>query len=191
MVSFSNIKQFWVDHGFEIVLGVCLTFIIVYALYRKVSGCKGTWATSFYMPSEPVSKGTKRPEQPGPRPSTDSKGELECRRVLQYLFRKPFDKARPDFLRNPVTGGSFNLELDCFQADMRLAIEYSGRQHYEYVPYFHRNKDAFTNQKYRDHMKASMCRENGINLIVIPYTVKLPDIKAVLERELRKLGYEV
>ena len=205
MVSFSSIKQLWQDHGFEIVLGLSLAFIIIYGLYRKFSGGKGTWASTFYMPPSSGRRksggggggwgggggGEGEYESSPSKPPTESKGELECRRVLQYLFKKPFDKARPDFLRNPVTGGSFNLELDCFQADMRLAVEYSGRQHFEYTPYFHRNKDAFTNQKYRDHMKAQMCKENGINLIVIPYTVKLQDIKWTIEKELRRLGYDV
>lgn len=187
MASFSEAKRIWNDHGFEIMLGLCVAFILIYALYRKFWGKKGTWATTYYTPPDQ----RQRQQQPNLKPPTESKGEVECRRVLQYLFKKPFDKARPDFLRNPVTGGSFNLELDCFQDDLRLAVEYNGRQHYDYVPYFHRNKDAFTNQKYRDYMKAQMCKENGINLISIPYTVKVQDIKSTLERELRRLGYNI
>ena len=53
----------------------------------------------------------------------------------------------------PVTGGNFNLELDCFNKELRIGLEYNGVQHYKYVPYFHKNKEAFLNQKYRDDMK--------------------------------------
>ena len=118
----------------------------------------------------------------------ESKGEAECRRVLQSIFRKPFTSQRPDFLRNPVTGGSFNLELDCFDAELRIAVEYNGVQHYKYVPYFHRNNDAFLNQKYRDEMKRQKCKENGILLIEVPYSVKLEDIKGFIEKELTRAG---
>lgn len=190
------IKELWNNHGFEIVLGLSLAFIIIFALYKKIKGDKGTWSKTYptqspgYSPltsNSPLSPSSSSSSPSGK--SSDSKGEIECRRVLQYLFKKPFNKARPDFLRNPVTGGSFNLELDCYQQDLNLAVEYSGRQHYEYVPYFHRNKEAFLNQKYRDHMKAQICKEQGINLVIIPYSVKIDNIKGVLEVELRRLGY--
>jgi hypothetical protein len=180
---FSNIKKIWNDHGFEIVLGLCIAFILIFGLYRRISGGKGTWSKQSYY-SLPSSKGNKLVRQP-PR---ESKGETECRRVLEYLFKKPFDKARPDFLRNPVTGGNFNLELDCFNPELGIAAEYNGIQHYQYVPYFHKNKEAFLNQKYRDQMKRQMCKENKVLLIEVPHTIKLEDIKGFIEKELHRNG---
>lgn len=72
---------------------------------------------------------------------------------------------------------------------MRLAIEYNGVQHYKYSPYFHRNKESFHNQKYRDYMKKVMCKDNGITLIEVPYTIKPDDIESYLEKELVKFGF--
>jgi hypothetical protein len=178
---FSNIKKIWTDHGFEIVLGLCISFILIFGLYRRISGGKGTWSKQQYY-SLPSSKDIK----PNRQPPQESKGETECRRVLEYLFKKPFNKARPDFLRNPVTGGNFNLELDCFNPELGIAVEYNGIQHYQYVPYFHKNKEAFLNQKYRDQMKSQMCKENKVLLIEVPHTIKLKDIKAFIEKELRR-----
>jgi len=117
--------------------------------------------------------------------SKDSKGETECRRVLVNIFNRPFNKSRPDFLKNPVTGNAYNLELDCFEADMRLGLEYNGRQHYEYTSFFHKNKEQFYNQKYRDDMKQRMCKDNGITLITVPYTVPVPRIEDFIRNELR------
>ncbi len=117
--------------------------------------------------------------------SKDSKGEVECRKVLQTLFKRPFNKKRPDFLRNSVTGNTQNLELDCFCEELKLAVEYNGIQHYKYIPFFHRNKDAFTNQKYRDELKRRMCKDHGIILIEVPYTVSIPEIKKFIMSELR------
>jgi Iridoviridae Uvr/REP helicase len=117
----------------------------------------------------------------------DSKGEIECRKFLETIFQKPFTKARPDFLKNPVTGN--NLELDCYNRELKLAIEYNGQQHYKFSAHFHKNVEASTNQKYRDELKRRMCLENGINLIEVPYTIKLNDIGAFLHLRLRQLGY--
>ena len=90
---------------------------------------------------------------------------------------------------NSVTGS--NLELDMFDRDLMLAVEYNGRQHYEYVPYFHRSRESFQNQKYRDRMKRESCRKLDINLIEVPYTVKNHEIEGYLIGELRKLDYDV
>jgi hypothetical protein len=109
--------------------------------------------------------------------------------VLQELFRKPFPNERPDFLRNTVTGGLYNLELDCYNESLKLAVEYSGIQHYKYVPYFHKNKEAFLNQKYRDEMKRRLCKDADVVLIEVPYTVKTPDIRVFLIGKLRENGY--
>ena len=40
-----------------------------------------------------------------------SRGEAECRRVLENKFNAPFPNTRPYFLRNPVTGRRFGVRL--------------------------------------------------------------------------------
>jgi hypothetical protein len=184
----SRIASIWKRQGFEIILGLCVAFIIFFALLCKIKGTKGTWSKQHYSQYPYYRRNAKPITKRGP--PKESKGEIECRRVLQHLFKKPFYKARPDFLRNPVTGGSFNLELDCFDAQLRIAVEYNGIQHYQYVPYFHKNKEAFTNQKYRDFMKAQKCKDAGVLLISVPYTVEPHNIKKHLENELRRNGIQ-
>jgi hypothetical protein len=175
------ITNYWDKHGFEILFISSVIFIIVYAIIRI--GHKGTYSdTFFYLDS------TLKIEKP--RKPTDSKGEIICRNYLEKVFQKKFTKARPNFLRNPVTNNSFNLELDCYNEDLKLALEYNGVQHYKYVPYFHKNKEAFLNQKYRDEMKRTKCKENGIRLIEIPYTVKHEDLENNIRNELLSLGFK-
>lgn len=170
---FKNFEKFWNKHGFEISVGFSVLLIIILAFFRR--GKKGTWAETYYIQPKkyikPVSK--------------ESKGEQECRRVLRKIFNKPFNKIRPDFLRNPVTG-DFNMELDCYDDDLKIAVEYNGRQHYDYIPFFHSSKEVFHNQKYRDLLKRDMCTKNGIKLIEVPYTVKIKDIENYLIYQLQK-----
>ena len=171
---FDKLKQIWKKYGFEIAVGMSVLIILVLAIFRI--GKKGTWSSTYMSPPKPIRK-----------PPQESKGEVECRRVLEQYFSKPFAKARPDFLRNPVTSqgmDSNNLELDCYNAELKLAVEYNGIQHYKYIPYFHKNKEAFQNQKYRDYMKREMCEKNGITLIEVPYTVKVDEIKSFLLNKL-------
>ena len=176
---FANLQKLWKEHGFEITLVVCIVFILVFSLFRI--GKKGTWSSSY------IYDWKRRPSRRGP--PKESKGEAECRRVLQKYLRKPFANCRPDFLRNPVTGNRFNLELDCYDESLKLAVEYNGAQHYKYIPYFHKNKEAFLNQKYRDQMKRHLCIENRVNLIEIPNTVPVEKIESYLVDKLKLIGY--
>jgi len=182
-----KLKENWSKYGFEITLVFCVTFILLFSLYHKITGSKGSWSNKDYLSSllttPTISNKTSR------TPPKDSRGEIECRRVLQLIFNRNFDKARPDFLRNPVTGGDFNLELDCYDRELGIAVEYNGVQHYKFIPFFHKNKEAFLNQKYRDDMKRRICKENNILLIEVPYTVKIEDIKGYIQKSLMINGF--
>lgn len=179
---FQKAYDFWKEYGFEILLVCSLIFLFFYWLYRRDK--QGTYSTSYTYIPEP-----ERKRSPIPR---ESKGEKRCREVLEKVFSKPFPKVRPDFLRNPVTGGEFNLELDCYNPELKLALEYHGIQHYKYSPFIHRgSKERFYNQKYRDHMTRDLCQKNGIKLIEVPYTVKEAEIEDYIRKELRDLGYSV
>ena len=171
------IQTFWNDHGFEILVTLSIVVIVVATISRI--GQQGTLSPlGSYLPKDRIIEKSK---------PKDSKGELICRAYLEKLFNKPFAKARPDFLRNPVTGGDYNLELDCFNSELKLALEYNGVQHYKFTPYFHKNKEAFMNQKYRDEMKRTRCKEYGIRLIEVPYTIKHHMIESFIDKEIELL----
>jgi hypothetical protein len=200
---------------FEIIIGICIVFILLFALYRKITGKKGTWTSIGKNRYVDVAKNILRtnalnkmelPIQPKrdmrgmmnydnteyqPYPFIkESKGEIECRRALESILKKPFSKARPDFLRNEVTGGVYNMELDCYNPELKIAVEYNGQQHYRFIPYFHRNKDRFINQRYRDVLKRKLCEENGITLIEVPYTIAVNDIENFLRKKLREIAMD-
>lgn len=93
-------------------------------------------------------------------------------------------------MRNSVTGE--NLELDMYNERLRLAVEYNGKQHYEYIPFLHNNSmDNFRTQQYRDLMTKDLCVKNNIHLIEVPYTVNNEDIERYIRDECRKIGYNV
>ncbi|PEM61052.1 hypothetical protein CN613_28010, partial [Bacillus pseudomycoides] len=61
-------------------------------------------------------------------------------------------------------------ELDGFNEEQKIAFEYHGVQHYEYIEFFHKEERQFKEQKQKDRMKRKMCKEKGIKLITVPYT---------------------
>ncbi len=195
-----SIKAFWRRNS--------LTFIFLFFLISIILGwisnrnSIGTWDKYYYYSKtmfDPLPSSSKSHKPPSPfsssssfkEPPKDSKLEIACRQALVRMFGKPFDKIRPDWLRNVVTGGKWNLEIDCYNDELKIGVEAQGRQHYEYVPYFHRNYDTFMNQKYRDEIKRMKCKEQGVTLVEVPYTVKPQDVEDYLRKEFIKLGVKV
>lgn len=103
-----------------------------------------------------------------------SKGETICKDYLEKKFKVPFVSERPDWLKNPLTGS--NLELDLYNKDLKLAVEYNGIQHYKFPNRYHTTEDQFEDQKIKDRLKEQMCKDQGVDLIVVPYDLKDYDI---------------
>lgn len=103
----------------------------------------------------------------------DSRPEALCSRIMEEIYGKAFTKIRPEFLKNPET--NHNLELDCYNDELKIAVEYSGYQHYVFPNRFHKTYDEFIKQVRRDQFKVEMCDRNGIYLITVPYWV--PEFK--------------
>lgn len=173
-----KIIHFWKKHQFKIiVLGSIVCIILLY--YMNKDKQEGTWSLEYSYNSK--SKNVKFVRE--------SKGEQECRRVMEKMFMRPFPNLRPLFLMNVVTGKP--LEIDCCNLELKLGVEYNGKQHYEYVPGMHKNFEAFRIQQYRDEMKKQKCDENGFTLIIVPYTIPVESIENFLREQVRMVGYKI
>jgi hypothetical protein len=107
--------------------------------------------------------------------------ELECKRVLEEIFPEhQFDKIRhPDFI-NPATGRA--LELDLYNEQLRLAVEYHGPQHYIADHHFNRQaRGGFEAQQARDLFKEGYCRLHRITLIEVP-NIPLDEIEKFIHQ---------
>jgi hypothetical protein len=114
------------------------------------------------------------------------KHETRCRIIMENLFKAPFVSVRPDFLKYDKTGK--NLELDMFNSDLMIALEYDGIHHRKFTEFFHKSEQDFIDQQERDKFKEEKCKELGIVLIRVPDTVKYEDLEDYIKEELDKRG---
>ena len=198
-----KILQYFFKYYFWNTIIIFSIILVLIYIWRKWNGHTGSWSsvneieTMYHLLNKDLSAlATKNLNSSYNKSdilissssnSSDSKGEIICRNTLQNIFKKPFNKIRPDFLKNEALGNNMNLEIDCYDEELKLGVEYNGRQHYEFVPFFHKNKEAFHNQKYRDYMKKNLCKRNGIHLISVPYTIKKHNIETYLTNEIKKI----
>lgn len=78
------------------------------------------------------------------------------------------------------------LRLDVYCPSYKLAAEYHGRQHFQYVQHFHGDKEGFYASQQRDEKKAEICHNLGIALIVLRYNDCL-DEDSVFDRMLEAI----
>ena len=61
------------------------------------------------------------------------------------------------------------MRLDGYFSNLKIAIEYDGIQHYEYIPKLDKTYENFLKRQERDKIKTRLCEENNIKLIRIKY----------------------
>lgn len=105
-----------------------------------------------------------------------SEHHLRCRHLLRSLF--PFD---PVLEEVPVPGE--HLYLDFFIPKRKLVVEVHGQQHYEAIPFFHKDNDGFNKSVKRDKKKDAWAKLNSFKIVVLPHWESNPEwidrIKAI------------
>jgi hypothetical protein len=116
---------------------------------------------------------------------SESKGELIITKLLntleiQYERGKKFN----DCQNLKVGRYCRRLPFDFYLPEFNAVIEYDGLQHYKPVKIFG-GDETFKRTQIYDEIKNKYCKDNGIKMIRIPYTVKFDDILPLLKNELQ------
>lgn len=66
--------------------------------------------------------------------------------------------------------GDLRVDFGVFEGErLKYLIEYNGKQHYEFVKYFHLSEQSFIDSKKRDQIKIEYCEKNKIKLYIVKY----------------------
>jgi hypothetical protein len=106
-----------------------------------------------------------------------------CKTYLEKRYGKTFTSARPAWLVDDITGERMELEL--FNEELGIACCYHDVSHYEFPSSGITDIKDFRALVYKDALKKKMCSENGVKLIVVPYTVKYEMIPNYVMERLR------
>lgn len=99
-----------------------------------------------------------------------SKGEMFIEEILKENNIKYIPQKRFDDCRNIKP-----LPFDFYLPDEITCVEYDGQQH-EYPVEYWGGEEKLQQQKINDSIKNEYCKEKGIRLIRIPYTMNKDDI---------------
>lgn len=101
------------------------------------------------------------------QPRKISRGQTALTHVLQKIL--PNEKIVNEFHIGE------RLKLDIYCPTYNLAIEYHGRQHFEFIPHFHATREDFIRAQERDDRKIELCKEKNISLIAFRYCDNLSE----------------
>tara|TARA_R110000824_G_scaffold143199_1_gene310732 strand:+ start:4440 stop:4847 length:408 start_codon:yes stop_codon:yes gene_type:complete len=106
---------------------------------------------------------------------------IKARKLIQRIFIETFYEEVS--LVGSKTRRNALLYADFLSLKAKVIIEVHGRQHYEYVPHFHRTKLAFAKAKLRDQTKIEWAEINEFILIELPYN-KEPEWETLIRTSL-------
>ncbi len=105
------------------------------------------------------------------------KSQKICQEIAESVFGKKFETERkfPWFLRELGNPRKVDMYLEFSPSNANrakgIAIEFNGEQHYRFVEFFHRTRDAFLAYQRGDMDERRLFKEHGIFLLEIPYSV--------------------
>lgn len=118
-----------------------------------------------------------------------SRGERLCAQILSNLLGLEFLTVRIPEIKNPETGQP--LEIDCYNVETKIGLEYQGPQHYHHPNWTGNSFDDFRKQIARDEFKRTRCHELGIRLIEVPYNVKEIELQDYILDKLQEVGVKI
>ena len=103
----------------------------------------------------------------------DGRGSKDQRTLFEYLLEiYPYQKVVYEYYI-----AELNQRIDIFIPSLGIAIEYSGRQHSEYVEHFHRGAEGYLKSRELDRQKIEYLESIGAKLIIIYYNKMVKDSK--------------
>lgn len=72
------------------------------------------------------------------------------------------------------------FKFDFWLPEYNTIIQYHGKQHYYFTPFFHETLQKFEEHKRWDAIKQEWCKNKGVNLLIIPYNSK-NSIQAIIQ----------
>jgi hypothetical protein len=96
----------------------------------------------------------------------DSYVEAQIKDILNNLNVK---YKQEKLITVPIWGKDHLIRADFYLPKQNCIIEFNGKQHYEYMPKYHKSEGSFKYQQERDAELEKYCLKNNINLMVFRY----------------------
>jgi hypothetical protein len=116
-----------------------------------------------------------------------SKFESHVRSIFQDVTGEKFLSVYPKWL---IINGN-QSELDGYSKKLNVAFEAQGPQHTEYLSRYDIDKSSFDQRVAKDKMKAKLCVDHGVKLIIIDYKIPKCNLRDYIISRLVDVGIKI
>ena len=99
-----------------------------------------------------------------------SKLHLRARSLLRQIFPRARILEEVRLPGSGTTTKQSGLFADFFLPAHNLIIEVNGRQHYEFVKFYHKTNAGYYQARKRDRDKIEWCKQNNISIVTLKYS---------------------
>ena len=101
-------------------------------------------------------------------PKCSKKTSLEENKIEKWLNENDIIFERHKYFQNWDIGIHY---FDFYLPGYNMVIEFQGKQHYQYIEFFHKSQENFSYRKQKDRQKKISAIQNELNYLSIKYTL--------------------
>jgi hypothetical protein len=106
------------------------------------------------------------------------------RDAMEEITGAKFPPIRPKWL---VNEDGHRLEIDGFNKRLSMGFEYQGRQHFEYIEFFHGTRDGFEHRLSNDATKKRILEDRGIFMLYPTYELPKDEFEVYIMNHLEQM----
>jgi hypothetical protein len=107
---------------------------------------------------------------------------------MEAVWQAPFSKVPPNAPKWLKYKNRF-LQLDGYNAKLKIAFEHQGAHHTKHISYYHDTKKKFRELLKRDQKKRQLCKANGVSLFIfeeVPNKTKPDRLLEIIAKQAKK-----
>ena len=113
--------------------------------------------------------------------------EKMFRCILEKVFNCSFPSCRPSWMKSDKMRC---LQIDGYNEELKIGFEYQGKQHFKFVPYFHKNIQKFERLQFLDKTKKHILEQKNIFMFYPIYKLKKENYLNFIYSSIKNTEYE-
>ena len=101
-------------------------------------------------------------------PKCSDKKSLGENAIEKWLIKNNIEYEKQKYFKNWNIGIHY---FDFYLPAYNLVIEFHGKQHYQFIDFFHKNIEYFKYRQEKDNLKKITCLDQGVNYLSIKYNL--------------------
>ncbi len=116
-----------------------------------------------------------------------SLSEKLFRIIMEKVFNCSFSSCWPLWMKSDKMRP---LQIDGYNEELKIGFEYEGKQHFKFVPYFHKIIEKFERLQFLDNYKKNVLKSRNIFMLYPTYKLKKENYLSFIHNKVKNTQHE-